>query len=65
MFQTSDLLLLKLYAEIKLHRALQHPNIVTFEDCFEDGDHVYMTLELCDNGVSTEPPVKLSLCSQL
>ncbi|CAE7229592.1 unnamed protein product [Rhizoctonia solani] len=40
----------KLYAEIKLHRALQHPNIVGFEECFEDDDNVYMTLELCDVG---------------
>ncbi|EUC65454.1 Serine/Threonine kinase catalytic domain protein [Rhizoctonia solani AG-3 Rhs1AP] len=40
----------KLYAEIKLHRALQHPNIVGFEECFEDDDNVYMTLELCEVG---------------
>ncbi|KDQ07292.1 hypothetical protein BOTBODRAFT_149264 [Botryobasidium botryosum FD-172 SS1] len=40
----------KLYAEIKLHRALQHPHIVSFEECFEDEDNVYMTLELCENG---------------
>ena len=40
-----------MYAEIKLHRALQHPNIVEFEDCFEDDEHVYMTMALCENGV--------------
>ncbi|KAG8747961.1 Cell cycle serine/threonine-protein kinase cdc5/MSD2 [Ceratobasidium sp. 428] len=40
----------KLYAEIKLHRALQHANIVGFEECFEDDDNVYMTLELCESG---------------
>ncbi|THH31055.1 hypothetical protein EUX98_g3134 [Antrodiella citrinella] len=40
----------KLYAEIKIHRALQHPNIVSFQDCFEDEENVYMTLELCHNG---------------
>ena len=40
----------QLYAEIKLHRALQHPNIVGFEECFEDDDNVYMTLELCEVG---------------
>ncbi|KAF9517451.1 hypothetical protein BS47DRAFT_1326163 [Hydnum rufescens UP504] len=40
----------KLYAEIKLHRALQHPNIVMFEDCFEDEENVYMTMALCENG---------------
>ncbi|KAF8649339.1 hypothetical protein AX16_005874 [Volvariella volvacea WC 439] len=40
----------KLYAEIKIHRSLEHPNIVRFQDCFEDGENVYMTLELCCNG---------------
>jgi cell cycle serine/threonine-protein kinase CDC5/MSD2 len=40
----------QLYAEIKLHRALQHPNIVGFEECFEDDENVYMTLELCESG---------------
>ncbi|KAF8877248.1 hypothetical protein CPB84DRAFT_1852738 [Gymnopilus junonius] len=40
----------KLYAEIKIHRSLQHPNIVHFQDCFEDNDNVYMTLELCTSG---------------
>ncbi|GJE85129.1 Pkinase-domain-containing protein [Phanerochaete sordida] len=40
----------KLYAEIKIHRALKHPNIVRFMDCFEDDENVYMTLELCHNG---------------
>ncbi|KAF8882459.1 kinase-like domain-containing protein [Infundibulicybe gibba] len=40
----------KLYAEIKIHRALEHPNIVRFQECFEDDDNVYMTLELCPSG---------------
>ncbi|PFH49070.1 hypothetical protein AMATHDRAFT_5215 [Amanita thiersii Skay4041] len=40
----------KLYAEIKIHRSLLHPNIVSFHDCFEDQDNVYMTLELCPSG---------------
>ncbi|KAI0641308.1 Pkinase-domain-containing protein [Trametes meyenii] len=40
----------KLYAEIKIHKSLEHPNIVRFQDCFEDEDNVYMTLELCHNG---------------
>jgi serine/threonine protein kinase len=44
-------ILFQLYAEIKLHRALKHPNIVLFGDCFEDDDHVYMSMELCQNGV--------------
>ncbi|KAJ6599261.1 kinase-like domain-containing protein [Mycena vulgaris] len=40
----------KLYAEIKIHRSLSHPNIVTFIDCFDGDDNVYMTLELCPSG---------------
>ncbi|KAH7929999.1 Pkinase-domain-containing protein [Leucogyrophana mollusca] len=40
----------KLYAEIKIHRSLSHPNIVRFQDCFEDDSNVYMTLELCHSG---------------
>ncbi|PCH34951.1 Pkinase-domain-containing protein [Wolfiporia cocos MD-104 SS10] len=40
----------KLYAEIKIHRSLDHPNIVRFQECFEDDENVYMTLELCPNG---------------
>ncbi|KAI0712771.1 kinase-like domain-containing protein [Cerioporus squamosus] len=40
----------KLYAEIKIHKSLEHPNIVQFQDCFEDEENVYMTLELCHNG---------------
>jgi len=40
----------KLYAEIKIHRFLEHPNIVRFEDCFEDEENVYMNLELCPSG---------------
>ncbi|KAI9431856.1 kinase-like domain-containing protein [Lactarius indigo] len=37
----------KFYAEIKIHKTLDHPNIVQFIDCFEDDENVYMTLELC------------------
>ncbi|KZS96268.1 Pkinase-domain-containing protein [Sistotremastrum niveocremeum HHB9708] len=40
----------KLYAEIKIHRSIQHPNVVKFFECFEDSDNVYMTLELCEAG---------------
>jgi len=35
---------------------LRHPNIVRFEDCFEDEENVYMVLELCDHGVSYGTP---------
>ncbi|GAA5838041.1 hypothetical protein JCM9279_004110 [Rhodotorula babjevae] len=40
----------KLFAEIKIHQAMQHPNIIAFESCFEDEGNVYMQLELCSNG---------------
>ncbi|KAG6906303.1 hypothetical protein DXG01_014672 [Tephrocybe rancida] len=40
----------KLYAEIKIHRSLEHPNIVRFQDCYEDDEHVYLALELCPSG---------------
>ncbi|KAE9410055.1 kinase-like protein [Gymnopus androsaceus JB14] len=35
----------KLYAEIKIHQSLSHPNIVGFQECFEGDDNVYMILE--------------------
>ncbi|TNY19609.1 kinase-like domain-containing protein [Rhodotorula diobovata] len=40
----------KLFAEIKIHQAMQHPNVIAFEHCFEDEGNVYMQLELCSNG---------------
>lgn len=29
-----------------------HPHIVRFDDAFQDEENVYMTLELCEGGVS-------------
>ena len=43
--------MLQLFAEIKLHQVMDHPNIIKFECCFEDSENVYMQLELCDNNV--------------
>ncbi|KAG0147049.1 hypothetical protein CROQUDRAFT_43458 [Cronartium quercuum f. sp. fusiforme G11] len=40
----------KLYAEIKLHRAMEHPHIVKFHSCFEDRQNVYLQMELCEHG---------------
>ncbi|KAK4053369.1 Cell cycle serine/threonine-protein kinase cdc5/MSD2 [Microbotryomycetes sp. JL201] len=40
----------KLFGEIKIHQAMIHPNIISFEHCFEDEGCVYMQLELCANG---------------
>lgn len=39
----------KLLSEIKIHRSLQHPNVVQFEHVFEDSLNVYILLELCNN----------------
>lgn len=39
----------KLLTEIKIHRAMNHPGIVNFVDCFEDDKNVYMLLEMCSN----------------
>jgi len=38
----------KLRSEIQIHGSLRHPHIVRFEHFFEDEDHVYILLELCD-----------------
>jgi len=35
-----------------IHKSLDHPNIVKFEDTFEDDECIYFKLELCSNGVS-------------
>ena len=39
----------KLLSEIKIHRSLNHKNIVKFEHVFEDGSNVYILLEICTN----------------
>lgn len=39
----------KMMSEIKIHRSVQHPNIVNFEHFFEDSQNVYILLEMCSN----------------
>ncbi|CDK26079.1 unnamed protein product [Kuraishia capsulata CBS 1993] len=39
----------KLLSEIKIHKSMNHPNIVQFIDCFEDDINVYILLEICPN----------------
>lgn len=34
-------------SEIKIHRKLNHTNIVKFTHSFEDHENVYILLELC------------------
>lgn len=40
---------MQLVTEIKIHKSLEHKNIVLFDHVFEDSDNVYMVLELCGN----------------
>jgi polo-like kinase 1 len=35
--------------EIKIHKSLEHPNIVKFYHYFEDPENVYVLLELCSS----------------
>lgn len=44
----------KLMFEIKIHRALHHPHIVSFERFFEDAHNIYILLELCQNQTMNE-----------
>jgi len=39
----------KLISEIKIHKSLNHENIVKFEHYFEDRENVYIIMELCYN----------------
>lgn len=48
---SNDLLRYQLLAEIKIHRSMNHKNIVKFYKCFEDSENVYMLLELCEKTV--------------
>lgn len=39
----------KLTSEIKIHRSLNHENVVRFDRYFEDKDNVYILLDICHN----------------
>ena len=39
----------KIINEIKIHKNIQHENIVNFEHYFEDRNNVYILIELCHN----------------
>lgn len=36
--------------EIRLHSSLDHPNIVKFYGVFEEGDSIYLVMELLNGG---------------
>lgn len=38
---------MKVMNEIKVHKSLDHQKIVKFSHFFEDPEHVYILLELC------------------
>jgi polo-like kinase 1 len=42
---------LQLMSEIKIHRSLNHRQVVGFESFFEDRNNVYIMLEICPNQV--------------
>lgn len=39
----------KLTSEIKIHRSLDHENVVRFDRYFEDKENVYIMLDICEN----------------
>jgi len=39
----------KLTSEIKIHRSLDHENVVRFDRYFEDKENVYILLDICHN----------------
>lgn len=47
---TSEKVKMKLLGEIKVHKSMDHPNIVRQRDCFEDEVNVYMILDICTKG---------------
>ena len=51
---TSEKVKMKLLGEIKVHKSMDHPNIVKQRDCFEDDVNVYMILDICTNGTLME-----------
>ena len=44
----------KIKREIKIHKVLDHPNIVKFYHSFEDDQHVYILLHECKNKTMKE-----------
>jgi serine/threonine protein kinase len=51
---TSEKVKMKLLGEIKVHKSMDHPNIVKQRDCFEDDVNVYMILDICSQGTLME-----------
>ena len=47
-------LLTQLVTEIKIHKSLEHRNVILFDHVFEDSENVYIILELCHNHTLNE-----------
>ncbi|RPB27101.1 Pkinase-domain-containing protein, partial [Terfezia boudieri ATCC MYA-4762] len=39
----------KFFGEIHVQKMMRHPNVVRFNECFEDENNIYLILELCSN----------------
>jgi len=50
----NDVDLERLFDEIKIMCALDHPNIVCLEEVYEGGSELYLTQELCDGKIYLE-----------
>lgn len=48
---------LQLLNEIKIHKSLDHANIVRFERFFEDKNNVYILLEVCPSQARRRPRI--------
>ena len=55
----------KLQSEIRIHRSMHHPNIVSFENFFEDEENVYIIMELCSNSTLNEQIKRRKRLSEL
>ena len=55
----------KLQSEIRIHRSMHHPNIVQFENFFEDEENVYIIMEICGNSTLNEQIKRRKRLSEL
>ena len=58
-------LLTQLVTEIKIHKSLEHRNVILFDHVFEDSENVYIILELCHNHTLNEMMKKRKRTSEL
>ena len=51
----------KICQEITIHRSLKHKHIVGFHDYFEDNNHIYIILEICNKRVRKKKKKSISI----